>query len=62
MLTLHVTVMLVVVLGLFGVNRFVTPHQLWAHWVAIAWLPLLAIHAAIFARQTLATMGGRRGS
>jgi hypothetical protein len=60
MLTAHVVVMLVVVLALLAVNRFVTPDRFWAHWVAVAWVPLLVIHGGIFARSTLATMGGRR--
>lgn len=60
MLTAHVTVMAAVVLALFGVNRFATPETFWAHWVALAWLPALLVHAAVFARSTLSTMGGRR--
>jgi len=60
MLTLHIAVMLVVVLGLLAVNRFATPDRFWAHWVALAWLPALVIHAGVFARSTLATMGGGR--
>ena len=54
-------IMVVVVLGLFGVNRFATPDKLWAHWVAIAWMPLLLVHGVVFARSTLATMGGGGG-
>jgi hypothetical protein len=60
MLTLHVTVMVVVVLGAFAANRFLDPERFWAHWVAVAWLPLLAVHAVVFVRSTIATMGGRR--
>jgi hypothetical protein len=60
LLTAHFAVMLVVLVGLFAVNRFVTPDRFWAHWVALAWLPLLALHLAIFARSTLATMGASR--
>jgi len=59
MLTIHVTVMVVVVLAAFAVNRFATPDDFWAHWVAVAWAPLLLIHGVVFARSTLATMGGR---
>lgn len=62
MLTFHFAIMLVVVLGLLAVNRFVTPDDFWAHWVAVAWAPLLLIHGVIFARSTLATLAGRGGS
>lgn len=62
MLTVHVTIMVLVVLGLLAVNRFATPDDFWAHWVAVAWVPLLLIHGVVFARSTLATMGGRRSS
>ena len=56
MLTAHVTIIVAVVLGLFAVNRFASPEYLWAHWVAVAWMPLLLIHGVVFARSTLATM------
>jgi hypothetical protein len=59
MLTLHVVVMAATVLALFAVNRFTSPDTMWAHWVAVAWLPVLAVHGVVFARSTLATMGGR---
>ena len=60
MLTLHIVVMLAVVLGALALNRFATPERFWAHWVAVAWLPALIVHAGVFARSTLATMGGHR--
>lgn len=60
MLTAHVAIGTAVVLGLFAVNRFVTPERMWAHWVALAWVPALAVHAVVFARSTLSTMGRRR--
>lgn len=45
----------------FGVvlllNRFLSPEQWWAHWIVFAWLPLLFIHAGIFIKKTLSTMG-----
>jgi hypothetical protein len=59
-LTLHLTLVAVVLFALFAVNRFLTPDTFWAHWVALAWLPVLIGHAAVFARSTLATMGGAR--
>jgi hypothetical protein len=59
LLTAHVALGLALVLGAFAVNRFATPDRFWAHWVGLAWLPILAVHAAFFARSTLATMGGR---
>jgi hypothetical protein len=48
------------VLALFAVNRFVTPERFWAHWVALAWGVVFVAHLALFARGTLATMGGAR--
>lgn len=62
MLTLHVTLAVAALLALFAVNRFATPDTFWAHWVALAWLPVLALHGAVFARSTLRTMGGGRRS
>ena len=44
----------------FLVNRFVTPGRFWAQWVAVAWGALFAAHVVVFARATLATMGGRQ--
>jgi len=44
----------------FAINRFVTPSVFWAQWLALAWGVLFAAHLAVFARATLATMGGRR--
>ncbi len=60
MLTMHVTLGVVLVLAMFAVNRFATPDRLWAHWVAVAWLPVLTFHAVVFAKSTLATMGSQR--
>lgn len=60
MLTAHFCAMVLVLVGLFAANRFLTPDHFWAHWVALAWLPFLAVHLTVFARSTLATMGGGR--
>jgi hypothetical protein len=54
-------VILLVGLGIaFAVNRFVTPETFWAHWVGLVWGAAFAIHLAIFARGTIATMGRPR--
>ena len=59
-LTLHFALLVVVVLGAFIANRFLTPDHFWAHWVALVALGPFAIHLAIFAKATLATMGGNK--
>jgi hypothetical protein len=61
MLMIHVVLGVAALVGLFALNRFVTPDRFWAHWVALAWLPALLAHGVVFARSTLQTMGaGRR--
>ena len=59
-LTLHFIVLIAGVGAAFVANRFVSPEQFWAHWVALGWGAAFAVHAAIFARSTLATMGAKR--
>jgi hypothetical protein len=59
LLTVHFLLGVVAVLALFAVNRFSSPDRFWAHWVALAWLPVLAVHVAVFVRSTMATMGSR---
>ncbi len=59
-LNLHTVLLVVGVLALFGVNRFLTPERLWAHWVALAWGVVFVGHLFLFARGTMATMGGKR--
>lgn len=56
-LTLHFVAWLAVLTLGFVVNRRYTPETFWLHWVALAAAIPLAIHGAIFARETLATMG-----
>ena len=60
LLTAHFAFGLLALVAVFAVNRFATPDTFWAHWVALAWVPALLVHATIFARSTLATMGGPR--
>jgi hypothetical protein len=58
-LTAHFFALVAGVGAAFVVNRFVTPDRLWAHFVAIGWGVAFALHLVVFARATLATMGGR---
>ncbi len=57
-LTLHFIVWMLVLVGAFLVNRRYTPEHFWLHWVGLAAAVALGVHGAIFARSTLATMGG----
>jgi hypothetical protein len=59
-LTAHFFLLALGLCAAFGVNRFVTPEHFWAHWVALAWGIVFLLHLGIFARATLATMGGRK--
>ena len=59
-LTTHFFLLVAGLATAFLVNRFVTPDHFWAHWVALAWGVLFLGHLAIFARATMATMGGRK--
>ena len=59
-LTLHFVLWMMVLVGAFAVNRYYTPEHFWLQWVALAAGVALAVHGAIFARSTLATMGGKR--
>jgi hypothetical protein len=43
-------------------NRFLAPERLFVQWVALGWGLLFGVHLAVFARATLATMGGRKRS
>jgi hypothetical protein len=60
-LTAHFFLLIVGLAASFAINRFVTPDEFWAHWVALGWGAVFLVHLAVFARATLATMGGRRG-
>lgn len=57
-LTLHFATWLALLVVAFVVNRCYTPETFWMQWVALFALVALGIHGAIFARSTLATMGG----
>jgi hypothetical protein len=57
-LTLHFSLWLALLGGAFVVNRFYTPEHFWLHWVGLVAAVALGIHGAVFARSTLATMGG----
>jgi hypothetical protein len=59
-LTAHFFLLVVGLGSAFVVNRFVTPEHFWAHWVALGWGVVFFAHLAVFARATLATMGGRK--
>lgn len=57
-LTLHFALYLGVLVAAFFANRSWTPEVFWVQWVALGGGILLAVHGVIFARSTLATMGG----
>jgi hypothetical protein len=59
-LTWHFIALAAGLLGLFGLNRFLTPQVFWAHWVALAWAVIFLVHLAFFARGTLESMGAWR--
>jgi hypothetical protein len=59
-LNVHMVLLFVGLAVVFGINRFVTPDTFWAHWVALAWGVVFLGHLAIFAKGTLATMGGKK--
>lgn len=59
-LTLHFVAWLIILVAAFVVNRSFTPDHFWLGWVALAAGVALAVHGAVFARSTLATMGGDR--
>jgi hypothetical protein len=59
-LTAHFVGWLSILCAAFLVNRNYTPERFWLHWVALVAGGALAVHGAIFARSTLATMGGGR--
>jgi hypothetical protein len=56
-LTLHFSAWMALLAGAFAANRFWTPEHFWLHWVGLAAAAALAVHGAVFARSTLATMG-----
>ena len=58
-LTLHFAAWMAVLVACFAVNRHYTPEIFWLQWVGLGALVFLGVHGAIFARSTLATMGGR---
>ena len=58
-LTLHFVAWMAILSGAFVLNRNFTPDQFWLPWVGLVALFSLTVHGAIFARATLATMGGR---
>jgi hypothetical protein len=58
-LTAHFLVLLAGLAAAALANRFVWPDRLFVHWVALGWGAIFAVHLGIFAKATLATMGGR---
>jgi hypothetical protein len=58
-LTLHFALWMALLVGCFAVNRHYTPEVFWLQWVGLGALISLGIHGIVFARSTLATMGGR---
>jgi hypothetical protein len=59
-LTLHFVVWMVVLTAAFFANRTLTPDHFWLGWVGLVAAIALGVHGAIFARSTLATMGGKK--
>jgi hypothetical protein len=59
-LTIHVALWLALLVGAFMINRSYTPDTFWMQWVALVAGIALSIHGVIFARSTLATMGGAK--
>lgn len=60
LLTAHALVMITGLLVCAFLNRVYSPERFWVQWVALAWAALFLVHLAIFSRETIATMGGRR--
>lgn len=60
LLTVHALVMIAGLLACAFVNRVYSPERFWVQWVALPWAALFLVHLAIFSRETIATMGGRR--
>lgn len=59
MLTFHFVLWVAALVGGLFVNRHFTPDRFWLPWMALVALAALTVHGVIFARSTLATMGGR---
>jgi hypothetical protein len=59
-LTIHFVLWMIVLVTSFLINRRYTPEVFWLQWVGLVAGVALLIHGAIFARSTLATMGGKR--
>lgn len=59
-LTAHFILCVAGISGAFIANRTLTPTHFWAHWIALGWGAVFALHLIVFSRATLATMGGRR--
>ena len=60
LLTVHALVMITGLLACAFVNRVYSPERLWVQWVALGWAALFLAHLAVFSRETIATMGGRK--
>ena len=60
LLTVHALVMITGLLACAFVNRVYSPERFWVQWVALLWAAVFLVHFAIFSRETIATMGGRR--
>ena len=59
-LNVHLLIMCAGMLTAFLANRFLTPNYFWAHWFALAWGVGFVFHLGVFARGTIATMGGKK--
>jgi transcriptional regulator with XRE-family HTH domain len=49
---MHLYTYVVVVLGLFAINLFVTPHRMWAFWVMVGWGLALVVQASLVFRPS----------
>lgn len=55
-LGVHFAVMVAGLIGAAIANRLLSPERIWVHWVAFGWGAVFAVHLAVFARATLATL------
>ena len=60
LLTVHALLMITGLGACAFLNRVYSPERFWVQWVALGWAVLFLAHLAVFSRETIATMGGRR--
>ena len=60
LLTVHALLMISGLLACALLNRRYSPDRFWVQWVALAWGAFFLAHLAVFSRETIATMGGKK--